>query len=82
MKPLDIFITIAVVAILMVLGASTIERFSNSKSYTPRTYTVKTQDESYSGLRFHNCLNSGLTEFLDKDNKKHVFSGNFRYVEE
>ena len=81
MKPLDVFITIAVVAILMVLGASAIERFNNSKSYTPRTYTVKTQDESYSGLRYQDSSN-GRVEFLDKDNKKHVFSGNFRYVEE
>ena len=79
MKPFDVFVAVVVVGILMFLGGSAVTRLSNSK---PRIYTVKTQDESYSGLRFHNCLNSGLTEFLDKDNKKHVFSGNFRYVEE
>ena len=77
MKPLDVFITIVVVAILMALGASAI-RNSNSK---PRIYTVKTEDESYSGLRYQDSSN-GRVEFLDKDNKKHVFSGNFRYVEE
>lgn len=77
MKPFDIFVTV-VVGILMFLGGSAVTRLSNSK---PRIYTVKTQDESYSGLRYQDSSN-GRVEFLDKDNKKHVFSGNFRYVEE
>jgi hypothetical protein len=79
---ITIFVAISFIVMclfLFVCGISFI--IGSGSQHQPRTYTVKTQDESYSGLRY-DYSHEGKAIFLDKDNKKHVFSGNFQYVEE